>query len=135
MLLQLSKDAIDLGIVTRNGPAMLAFYRDLLGFRHEMDTPFGNGGTMHRLWCGDSMIKIVVPEPAPDVNPEPGQIAAATGYRYWTMIVDNLEEVMDTCTSEGIEIAVPLREIRPGVSIGIVHDPDGNLVEFVKYES
>ena len=87
---------------------------------------------MHRLWCGESMIKIVVPDPAPEIDPERGQIATATGYRYWTMIVENLEEIVDACAAEGSEVVVPIREIRPGVTIGIVTDPDGNLVEFVK---
>ena len=57
------KDSIDLGIVSTNGPAMLAFYRDVLGLKHEGDLrlPFG---TMHRLLCGTTVVKIVVPEQA-----------------------------------------------------------------------
>jgi len=34
MGVKVAKDAIDLGIVTTNGEAMLTFYRDVLGFRH-----------------------------------------------------------------------------------------------------
>lgn len=138
MLVDLAKSAIDLGIVTGNPDAMVSFYRDLLGFREEPSTPFpsgmGNGGTMYRLWCGDSLIKIVAPDPAPAAGPVQGPIAAATGYRYWTMIVHNLAEVMTKCEAEGVNIVVPIREARPGVSIGIVEDPDGNWVEFVKLE-
>ncbi len=37
MDVQVAKDAIDLGIVTTNGDAMLTFYRDVLGFQHEGD--------------------------------------------------------------------------------------------------
>ena len=37
MDVQVAKDAIDLGIVTTNGDAMLTFYRDALGFQHEGD--------------------------------------------------------------------------------------------------
>lgn len=135
MLVQLAKNAIDLGIVTSNADAMVGFYRDLLGFREEPSTPFPMGGKMHRLWCGESLIKIVAPDPAPSVSPPAGQIASASGYRYWTMIVENLEEVMSKCEVAGVKIAVPLREARPGVTIGIVEDPDGNLVEFVKLDS
>lgn len=32
MTIELAKDSIDIGIVTANGPAMLAFYRETLGF-------------------------------------------------------------------------------------------------------
>lgn len=133
MAVELSKDAIDLGIVTRNPEAMVAFYRDLLGFREEPSTPFPMGGVMHRLWCGDSLIKIVAPEPAPEQNPAPGPIANATGYRYWTMRVTNLADIMAQCEAAGANVVVPVREVRPGVTIGMVEDPDGNWVEFVTY--
>ena len=41
MGIALTKQSIDLGIVTSNGPAMLAFYHDLLGLKHvgEMAMP------------------------------------------------------------------------------------------------
>ena len=133
MGVELSKGAIDLGIVTGNGDAMVGFYRDVLGFEEEPSTPFPMGGTMYRLWCGDSLIKIVVPEPAPQQGPPPGPIAAATGYRYWTMRVSNLEQIMAQCAAAGVKVVVPLREARPGVMIGMVEDPDGNWVEFVTY--
>jgi hypothetical protein len=54
MGVKVAKDAIDLGIVTTNGPAMLAFYRDVLGFVHEGDIAMEHVGikVMHRLWFG-----------------------------------------------------------------------------------
>ena len=131
MAVELAKAAIDLGIVTANGEAMVHFYRDLLGFKEEPSTPFPMGGTMFRLWCGDSLIKIVVPEPAPEQGPVPGAIAKATGYRYWTMRVTNLAEIMAQCEQAEVRIVVPVTEVRPGVTIGMVEDPDGNWVEFV----
>ena len=134
MGVELTKSAIDLGIVTSNGDAMVQFYRDVLGFTEEPSTPFPMGGTMFRLWCGESLIKIVVPEPAPAQAPAPGPIAAATGYRYWTMRVSNLVEIMSQCEQAGAQVVVPVTEPRPGVTIGIVADPDGNLVEFVTYD-
>ena len=63
MGVQLTKDSIDLGIVVRDADAALAFYRDTLGFEDtgSMKMP-GGGGTMYRLLCGTSLIKIVHPE-------------------------------------------------------------------------
>ena len=56
----IKKSAIDLGIVTTNGDAMLAFYRDTLGFTYERQIPMPIGdGIMHRMDCGESLIKLV----------------------------------------------------------------------------
>jgi catechol 2,3-dioxygenase-like lactoylglutathione lyase family enzyme len=33
---------------------------------------------------------------------------------------------------KGIEFALPEKELRPGVRIAMVKDPDGNIVEFVE---
>lgn len=129
---ELTKSAIDLGIVTNDGPAALKFYRDTLGFRHEADTPFPMGGTMHRLWCGDSLIKVVVPDEAPQQRPAGGGIAGATGYRYWTISVSNLTDLVEACHAGGYRVRVEPREIRSGVTIAIVEDPDGNWVEFLQ---
>lgn len=128
----LTKSGIDLGIVTTDGEAALRFYRDTLGFRQEPDTPFPMGGTMHRLWCGDSLIKIVVPDPAPEQRPAGGGIAGATGYRYWTISVSNLEDLVSDCRDGGYRVRVEPTEIRAGTHIAIVEDPDGNWVEFLQ---
>ena len=132
MGIRLSKAAIDLGIVTTDGAAALAFYRDTLGLRQEPDTPFPGGGTMHRLWCGDSLIKVVVPAEAPAHRPAGGGIAGATGYRYWTRSVTNLAELVSACRDGGYRVRVDATEVRPGVTIAIVEDPDGNWVEFLQ---
>ena len=129
----LSKPAIDLGIVARDGQAMLTFYRDVLGFVEEASTPFHAGGVMYRLWCEDSLIKIVVPETPPQSRAQPGPIESASGIRYWTMRVSNLEEIMSTCANAGAKVVVPVTQVRAGVTIGMVEDPDGNWVEFVTY--
>ena len=71
MGVKVAKDAIDLGIVTTNGEAMLAFYRDVLGFEHEGDIAMEHVGikVMHRLWFGKSLIKLVVPVKDPRCLP------------------------------------------------------------------
>jgi len=131
MAIQLTKQAIDLGIVTTNGAPMLAFYRDVLGLKYVREMPMpGGGAIMHQLMCGETMIKLVV-NAAVEKRAEPGAIAAATGYRYWTISVSNLSELMASCAQAGHKVVVPERELRPGVKIGIVADPDGNLVEFL----
>lgn len=129
MGVQLAKQSIDLGIVTTNGPAMLAFYRDVLGFKYLREMPTG-GGVMHQMLCGDSMIKLVV-MPSVPLTAAPGGIQGAAGYRYWTMTVTNITEIVQACVAAGAKVAVKERELRPGVKIAIVEDPDGNWVEFL----
>jgi glyoxylase I family protein len=129
----LTKDSIDLGIVVRDADAALGFYRDTLGFEEAGVTPMpGGGGTMYRLMCGTSMIKLVHHETVPEAAAPPGGIAGATGYRYWTISVSNLQEITDACAAAGRKVVVKPREIRPGTSISIVEDPDGNWVEFLQ---
>jgi len=132
MTIQLTKDSIDLGIVTRNPDAMLAFYRDTLGFEFQGEMPMPGGGNMLRLMCGTSLIKIVTPGNLSDQDAAPGGIPGATGYRYWTISVSDLDVLTEKCSAAGSAVAVPPTDIRPGVRISIVTDPDGNWVEFLQ---
>lgn len=131
MTIDIKKSAIDLGIVTKDAAPMLAFYRDLLGFTFEGSMEMPGGSTMHRLMCGESLIKIVEQSPAPRAEAAPGGINGATGYRYWTISVNNLEEITAACDDAGYRVAIPITEIRPGVRISMIEDPDGNWVEFL----
>lgn len=132
-MLSLRKNAIDLGIVVKDSAASLAFYRDLLGFEHVADTPMPGAvpATMHRLMCGDTMIKLVSHDETPAVSAPPGGIAGATGLRYFTMQISNLAEATNACREAGVNVIIDQLEVRPGVSISMVADPDGNWVEFV----
>jgi glyoxylase I family protein len=125
-----TKDSIDLGIVTNDAAAAVGFYRDVLGFEDLGEMPMP-GGTMHRLMCGTSAIKIVSPRKPPPAAAPPGGIQGATGYRYWTISVNNLEEVVADCEAAGRNMVVPITDLRPGIRIAIVEDPDGNWVEFL----
>jgi len=135
MKIELGQPAIDLGIVITDSDAALAFYRDLLGMEHEGDIPMpiGGGGTMHRLRLGQTLVKLVKFDSVPEARPAGGGIPGGTGYRYFTIHADNIADVMDACAEAGVPIVIPTSEIRPGVTIGMIEDPDGNIVEFVRY--
>lgn len=130
MPIELSKASVDLGIVCRDADAMVAFYRDVLGLEHVGEMPMP-GGTMHRLLCGSSLIKLVSLAKEPPAQAPPGGIQGATGYRYWTISVSNIEDVVAECEQAGRPVVVPVTELRPGITIAIIEDPDGNWVELL----
>jgi len=134
MGIKTTKDSIDLGIVTNNGPAMFAFYRDVLGLEHtgDMPMPVSVGGTMHRFACGTTVVKLVVPAKASPNKPAPGGLAGGTGYRYWTVSVSNLDEIVATAKQAGRRVPIPRTNVRPGVDIAMIEDPDGNWVELLE---
>lgn len=132
MGVSITKDSIDLGIVVRDIDAALAFYRDTLGFTPAGDSPMPGGAHMWRLMCGTSMIKLLRFDRTPGASAPPGGIAGATGYRYWTISVANIDEVVAECSAKGYKVAVPVTTLPGGITIAIVEDPEGNWVEFLK---
>ena len=132
---KLTVSAIDLGIVCRNGDAMLAFYRDVLGLSHYVThpMPLGLGGTMHRLRCGQTTLKLSVPATIPEAASAPGPITAATGIRYFTYFVADLDATLARVSAAGAKIGVPRTTARPGVDISLITDPDGNWVEIGQF--
>lgn len=128
MTIKLSKDSVDIGIVTANGPAMLAFYRGTLGFADAgmLDLP---GMAVHVSRCGTSTIKILVPDDPPAAVAALGGITGATGYRYCTISTTNIEEVVEVARRDGAKIVMEPSEAMPGVLVALVADPDGNMVE------
>lgn len=129
---KITKPALDLGIITRDSAPMLAFYQQMLGLALESVIPMPSGGTMHRLRVGESILKIVQLDKPPAAEGIPGGIPAATGIRYFTLHISNLESVVDGCDQGGYKVVVPVKAIRPGVSIAIVNDPDGNWLELLQ---
>jgi catechol 2,3-dioxygenase-like lactoylglutathione lyase family enzyme len=131
MPVQLTKDSIDLGIVVSDAEASLAFYRDTLGLEHVGDMPMPGGSHMYRLRCGTSLVKLVKHAKEPKAVAPPGGINGATGYRYWTISVSNIADMVAACEAGGYKVVIPVTELRPGITIAMVEDPDGNWVEFL----
>jgi catechol 2,3-dioxygenase-like lactoylglutathione lyase family enzyme len=84
---------------------------------------------------GIGLVKLVRFDDLSDASNPGGGLGSATGLRYLTILVANLNEVMAECEAAGVKVLTPVHEIRPGAIIGIVEDPDGNVVEFLTYAS
>lgn len=130
MALDVKKDSIDLGIITRDAAPMVAFYRDVIGLPFEGTVELPNIGTMHRLLAGTSVIKITQAEPKADGIG--GGLQGATGLRYWTISVGDVDGLASSIEGAGHKVIVPPTDIRPGVRIAMAVDPDGNWVEFLQ---
>jgi catechol 2,3-dioxygenase-like lactoylglutathione lyase family enzyme len=124
-----AKDSLDLGILVSDVKASLEFYQDILGLEYVGETPVWFG-TMQRLRFGTSDFKLVQPNTIPPKGP--GGLESQLGFRYVTFVIEDLTGLCKELQSKGIEFFLPQKEIRPGVSIAMVKDPDGNIVEFVE---
>jgi catechol 2,3-dioxygenase-like lactoylglutathione lyase family enzyme len=117
-------------MVIRDPEASLAFYRDTLGFELTGEMPMPGVGTMYRMKCGDALVKLI--HTGKDLpSPPKGGLMDGLGYRYFTIHVENLADVTARCQQAGYAVPIANTVIREGVTISLVSDPDGNLVEFL----
>ncbi len=124
-----AKGSLDLGLIVSDIKASLNFYKTILGLEFVGVTPVWFG-TMHRLRFGTSDFKLIEPKSIPPR----GIIGLENqlGFRYVTLVIENLSQLCSDLKNEGIEFALPETEVRPGVRVAMVKDPDGNIVEFVE---
>lgn len=128
-MMKSAKGSIDLGVIVSNIKNSLNFYENILGMEFVGITPVWFG-TMHRLRFGTSDFKLIEPKTVP---PQ-GAIGLENqlGFRYVTFVIENLPQLCSELKNRGIEFTVPETEVRPGVHIAMIKDPDGNIVELVQ---
>ncbi|MCK9993809.1 MAG: hypothetical protein Dbin4_02329 [Alphaproteobacteria bacterium] len=129
MGMQAAKNSLDLGIIVKDITASLAFYVDVLGLKNIETLPTGFG-KLHRLAFGDSFVKLIDPKKVPEAGP--AGMTAQLGFRYLTFQISNIDEICAACEKAGAVFEMKKQELRPGVIIAMVRDPDGNVVEFVQ---
>ena len=129
MGMQAAKNCVDIGIIVKDIGKSLEFYGELLGLEKIQEMPLWFG-TMHRMTFSDSFVKLIDPKETPPLG-ETG-LTGALGFRYLTFQVNNIDEVYAACEAADVPIETPKQEFMPGVTIAMVRDPDGNVVEFVQ---
>jgi glyoxylase I family protein len=127
----MTEKGIDLGLVVRDSAASLRFYRDVLGLEHVADVEFP-AATMHRLQWGSSLVKLNCPRDLPAASNPGGGPSQASGLRYFTLTVPDLDDMVRKSEQGGYQTVIPRTEVRAGIVIAMVEDPDGNWVEFLQ---
>jgi lactoylglutathione lyase len=126
---KLSSDAIEIGVVVRDADRSLEFYRDVLGLPYLGDLDFGVAH-MWRFQAGTSVVKLLRFHEEPTATNPPGEVNAA-GYRYMSLFVSNIEELVAEVAQFGAQVAIPVTEFQPGSRFAFVEDPEGNRIELL----
>ncbi|MGB3354737.1 MAG: VOC family protein [Mycobacterium sp.] len=128
--LDLLMPGIEVGLVTTDLDAMVAFYEGFLELEPQGEIEFP-GGSQRRYSLGNSVLKLVTYAQAPAAPVAPGGGRAQAGLRYFTIGVNNLRAVAEAFEASGYEVVEPLTEFAPAPGMGwmFVADPDGNWIE------
>ncbi len=129
MPLNPAKDSVDLGIVVSDITKSLDFYQGVLGLNksEELSTQFG---TLHRLHFGTSDIKLIDPKQVPAAGTT--GLEKQIGLRYISFRVQDISALCVELQAKGVEFSMAETEVRPGVRMAMINDPDGNTVELIQ---
>ena len=131
MVAKLAVPHIDVGIVTDDREAALAFWSHYMGFPVLGEISFP-GLTVIRLQVGDAVLRLCVTDQPVVRRASAGGFDEETGLRYLTLAVGNLDELVAVAEARGYPVPYPPREIRPGHRVAQVQDGQGVTVELVE---
>lgn len=122
--------AVEVGLVTTNLDAMIAFYEGFLELEYQGAIDFP-GGSQRRYALGGGVLKLVTYTDPPQQPAAPGGGRTQAGLRYFSVGITGLRAAVETIESAGYEIVEPLTEFEavPGMGWLYVADPDGNWLE------
>ena len=124
----MAKPALDVGIVTANAQPLLEFYQGVVDMRPQEPLTLPGIGSIHKLACGESILRIMVPESAPAAD-DSASFSSRTGLRYLTLEVQDIELAVEAVRAHGGSVTLEPFELRPGRMVAQVADPDGNMIE------
>jgi predicted enzyme related to lactoylglutathione lyase len=85
---------------------------------------------MWRFQAGTSVVKLLLFREEPTGSNPPGEVTA-TGYRYMSLFVSNIDDLVAECERFGATVAMPVTEFQPGARFAFVEDPEGNRIELL----
>ena len=119
--------SVDVGLVS-DSERVLTFYEEVLGGTRLEPRVFPFA-TVHRLQLGPITLKVFVPADEPAAPPPAEHFGDIAGLRYLTFWVDDLDALAERWAAAGGEVRTPPRDLRPGVRMALLFDPDGTAVE------
>jgi catechol 2,3-dioxygenase-like lactoylglutathione lyase family enzyme len=131
-MIEITRDQLELGVVTHDHPAMMRFYGEALGLELVGSLPIASIGVRHKFRLGANSIKLIELDVPLERRPKGGLPWQAAGLRYWTIHVRDLDGVMARLAAAGTEQLTAIDEPVPGIRYVIVADPDGNGIELVE---
>tara|TARA_Y100001001_G_C7999353_1_gene305717 strand:+ start:1565 stop:2035 length:471 start_codon:yes stop_codon:yes gene_type:complete len=137
----------EMGICVDDLENMIAFYGDVLGFKliSKIDVPadksneagFTSGGyTIVRMQTNyGERIKLVRPMTSANPRTSGKEVLSKKGNVFLTFIVEDLKHTVSRIkdTDAPIRTQDSIMEVRDGVFLSIIDDPEGNHLEFVEY--
>jgi catechol 2,3-dioxygenase-like lactoylglutathione lyase family enzyme len=129
---EITNAPIEFGVVVSDRERSIAFYGDLLGLPYLGEIVFPLG----RLWrfaIGSAVVKLIGYDAPIEALSPPGELRAV-GFRYLTVQVANIDQVVTECARLGCPVPMPVTEAAPGVQFAFVEDPDGNRIELVQVD-
>lgn len=125
---RMAKPALDVGLVSNDPERLIRFYEAVVGMERQPPIQLPNIGTIHRLLCGQSILRVMVPE-KPAEPDGAASFSARSGIRYLTLEVADIEAAVEAVRASGGSVTLPPFELRPGRRVSQVADPDGNMIE------
>jgi catechol 2,3-dioxygenase-like lactoylglutathione lyase family enzyme len=125
---KMAKPALDVGLVTADAAPLLQFYQGVAGFEPQPPLEIPGIGTIHRLACGHSLMRVMVPTEPPEPD-DAARFSARAGIRYLTLEVEDIERAVEAVRAYGGRVALEPFALRPGRRVAQVTDPDGNMIE------
>jgi catechol 2,3-dioxygenase-like lactoylglutathione lyase family enzyme len=123
----------------------VSFYRDVLGFAVDWDMDHRSGEALSRVvGLPDADMRIVMMmgygfrvELFKYYTPEGKGTAAKRmcdfGYTHFALSVKNIHEIYERLLKAGVQFNCPPQNLRPGVCVTYMKDPEGNTIELVEY--
>lgn len=124
---------LEAGFVSADG-RLVEFFTDV--FQLEAMAPIEAGpGTLHRFPIDGAVLKVMVPKQTPVATEPVSPFFAASGLRYLTLTVDDLDGLLERAGVAGGQLRHGPSELGGGARIAILEDVEGNAYELVEVRS